>query len=81
MSLKRELRELTKLAGDLEAAIQNEQARVQTLAREHTELSKLLSSLEEERREAEKQALTSDTRLAAGNRTGAHRAAAEYLSS
>ncbi|MGC2698204.1 MAG: chromosome segregation protein SMC [Candidatus Angelobacter sp.] len=59
LSLKRELRELAKVASDLEAAIQNEQARVQTLGREHTELAKLLANLEEERREAEKQALTS----------------------
>jgi chromosome segregation protein len=59
LSLKRELREVGKLAGELEAAIRNEQGRVQTLGRELTELSKLLSTLEEERREAEKQALTS----------------------
>jgi chromosome segregation protein len=59
LSLKRELREIGKIASDLEAAIRNEQARVQTLGRELTELSKLLSTLEEERREAEKQALTS----------------------
>jgi chromosome segregation protein len=59
LSLKRELREVGKIASDLEAAIQNEQSRVQTLGRELTELGKLLSTLEEERREAEKQALTS----------------------
>jgi chromosome segregation protein len=59
LSLKRELREVSKLAVELEAVIQNEQGRVQTLGRELTELGKLLSTLEEERREAEKQALTS----------------------
>ncbi|MGZ7061029.1 MAG: chromosome segregation protein SMC, partial [Candidatus Angelobacter sp.] len=59
LSLKRELREIGKMASDLEAAIRNEQARVQTLSRELTELGRLLSTLEEERREAEKQALTS----------------------
>ncbi|HEY2496067.1 MAG TPA: chromosome segregation protein SMC [Candidatus Angelobacter sp.] len=59
LSLKRELREISKMASELETAIRNEQARVQTLGRELTELSKLLSTLEEERREAEKQALTS----------------------
>jgi chromosome segregation protein len=59
LSLKRELREIGKQAAELEAAIQNEQARVGTLGRELVELSKLLSNLEEERREAEKQALTS----------------------
>jgi chromosome segregation protein len=59
LSLKRELRELTKLATDLEAAIQNEQGKVQTLGREVSELTKLLGHLEEQRRETEKQALTS----------------------
>jgi chromosome segregation protein len=59
LSLKRELREIGKIAADLEVAIRNDQARVQTLGRELTELGKLLSALEEERREAEKQALTS----------------------
>jgi chromosome segregation protein len=59
LSLKRELREVARQAAELEAAIQNEQARVQMLGRELTELGKLLSTLEEERREAEKQALTS----------------------
>jgi chromosome segregation protein len=59
LSLKRELREVGKVASDLEAAIQNEQARVGTLGRELVELGKLLGNLEEERREAEKQALTS----------------------
>jgi chromosome segregation protein len=59
LSLKRELREVGKMASDLELAIQNEQARVGTLGRELVELGKLLSNLEEERREAEKQALTS----------------------
>src|SRR5262249_4312698 len=59
LSLKRELREVMKVAGELEAAIQNEQGKVQVLARELAELSKLLVTLEEERREAEKQALSS----------------------
>jgi chromosome segregation protein len=59
LSLKRELREISKQASELEAAIQNEQNHVQTLGRELIELTKLLSNLEEERRDAEKQALTS----------------------
>jgi chromosome segregation protein len=59
LSLKRELREIGKIAADLEVAIRNDQARVQTLGRDLTELGRLLSTLEEERREAEKQALTS----------------------
>ncbi len=58
LSLKRELRELVKLVSDLEAAIQNDQTRIQTLGRELAELAKLLRNLEEEHREAEKQALT-----------------------
>jgi len=59
LSLKRELRDVVKLCGDLEAAIQNEQQKVQTLGRELKELTALLGNLEDERREAEKQALTS----------------------
>ena len=59
LSLKRELREVVKLAAELEAAIQNDQNKIQTLDRELAELTKLLGNLEEERREAEKQALTS----------------------
>ncbi len=59
LSLKRELRDVVKLAGEIEAAVQNEQSKVQTLGHELTELTKLLGTLEEERREAEKQALTS----------------------
>jgi chromosome segregation protein len=58
LSLKRDLREIVKLAADLEAAIQNEQSKVQILGRELAELTKLLSTLEEERREAEKQSLS-----------------------
>ena len=59
LSLKRELRDVVKLCADLEAAIQNEQQKIQTLARELKELTALLVNLEDERREAEKQALTS----------------------
>jgi len=53
--LKRELRDVVKLAGEIGSAIQNEQNKVQALARELAELTKLLATLEEERREAEKQ--------------------------
>jgi chromosome segregation protein len=59
LSLKRELREVAKLASDLEAAIRDHQSRLQVLARELSELARLLGNLEDERREAEKQALTS----------------------
>jgi chromosome segregation protein len=58
LSLKRELREVARLAAEMEAAIQNDQNKIQTLARELVELTKLLAILEEERREAEKQALS-----------------------
>ena len=63
LSLKRELREVLKLQAELELAMLNEQNRVQLLGRELSELTKLLSHLEEERREAEKQALTSSHAL------------------
>lgn len=63
LSLKRELRELVKLVSDLEAAIQSDQTKTQTLSRELNDLTKLLSSLEHERQEAEKQALTSSHAL------------------
>ena len=59
LSLKRELRDVAKLCSDLEAAIQNEQQKIQTLGRELKELTALLGNLEDERREGEKQALTS----------------------
>jgi chromosome segregation protein len=59
LSLKRELRDVSKICSDLEAAIHSEQSKVQTLGRELAELTKLLGNLEEDRREAEKQALTS----------------------
>ncbi|HET9184308.1 MAG TPA: chromosome segregation protein SMC [Candidatus Angelobacter sp.] len=59
LSLKRELRDVVKACTELEAAIQNEQQKINTLTRELKELTTLLGNLEEERREAEKQALTS----------------------
>ncbi|HEY6351120.1 MAG TPA: chromosome segregation protein SMC [Candidatus Angelobacter sp.] len=59
LSLKRELREVIKVAAQLESAIQNEQMKIQGLGRDLSELNKLLATLEEEHRESEKQALTS----------------------
>jgi chromosome segregation protein len=59
LSLKRELRDVARLCAELEAAIQNEQQKVQELDHALKELNKLLARLEEGRREAEKQALTS----------------------
>ncbi|HET6843430.1 MAG TPA: chromosome segregation protein SMC [Candidatus Angelobacter sp.] len=63
LSLKRELREITRQAEELEAAIQNEQARIQTLGFELAELVRVVERIEEERREAEKMALTSSHAL------------------
>ena len=59
LSLKRELRDVIRIALQLEAAIQSGQTRIQTLEKELGELTKLLSTLEEQHREADKQALTS----------------------
>ena len=63
LSLKRELRDVVKVATELEVAIQNEQTRLQTLSRELIELARLLKNLEEEHRESEKQVLTSSHAL------------------
>jgi chromosome segregation protein len=59
LSLKRELREVVKLVSDLEAAMQNEQTKIQTLGRELADLNRLVDTLEYERREAEKLSLSS----------------------
>ncbi|HEY6968216.1 MAG TPA: chromosome segregation protein SMC, partial [Candidatus Angelobacter sp.] len=63
LSLKRELRDVVKLAAQLEAAIQNEQTKIQALERETSELAKLLAKLEEQHRESDKQALSSSHAL------------------
>ena len=59
LSLKRELREVTRQLSEIESALRNEEMRSLTLGREIKELSSLLDRLESEKREAEKQALTS----------------------
>ena len=59
LSLKRELREVTRLQSEIESALRNEELRLLTLGREMKELSGLLDRLESEKREAEKQAMTS----------------------
>ncbi len=59
LSMKRELRDVLRLMGDVEAALRNEEMRVLTLGREIKELTSMLDRLEEEKREAEKQAMTS----------------------
>ncbi|MBV9180893.1 MAG: AAA family ATPase, partial [Acidobacteria bacterium] len=59
LSMKRELRELTRLSTELEGELRQEEFRVLTLGREIKELRSLEERLESEKREAEKQAMTS----------------------
>ena len=59
LSMKRELREVTRQLEDLERALREEETRVLTLGREIKELSSLLERLEGEKREAEHQVMTS----------------------
>jgi chromosome segregation protein len=60
LSMKRELRDVMRLLGELELALCNDDMKVLTLGREIKELTSLLDRLEGERREAEKQAMTSE---------------------
>jgi chromosome segregation protein len=57
--MKRELRDVMRLLGELESALRHEELRVLTLGREIKDLTSLLDRLEAEKREAEKQAMTS----------------------
>jgi chromosome segregation protein len=59
LSMKRELREISRQLEDLERALRDEEMRVLTLGREIKDLSSLLDRLETEKREAEHQAMTS----------------------
>jgi chromosome segregation protein len=59
LSMKRELRDVLRSLSDIEASLRTEEHRVLTLSREIGELSSLLERLEAEKREAEKQAMTS----------------------
>ncbi len=59
LSMKRELRDVLRQLGDLEQALKHEEMRVLTLGREMKDLTSLLDRLEGEKREAEKQAMTS----------------------
>ncbi len=59
LSMKRELREVMRTVNELEEALRNENLRVLTLAREIKQQASLLERLENEMREAEKQAMTS----------------------
>ena len=59
LSMKRELREVLHLLGELERAMASKETAVAALAREIGDLTSLLERLEEEKREAERQAMTS----------------------
>ena len=59
LSMKRELRDVLRQLGELEAGLRHEEMRVLTLGREIKDLTSLLDRLEGEKREAEKQAMTS----------------------
>jgi chromosome segregation protein len=59
LSMKRELRDVMRMLGELESALRDEETRVLRLGREIKDLTSLLDRLEEEKREAEKHAMTS----------------------
>ncbi len=59
LSMKRELRDLLRQMEELERALNQGEAKVVLLGREIGELTTLLSRLEDERREADKQSMTS----------------------
>ena len=59
LSMKRELREVSHLMGELERAMAEQETRVSVLGREIAELTGLLDRLEDDKRESERQAMTS----------------------
>jgi len=59
LSMKRELRDVMRLVGELEQALRHEEMRALTLGHEIVDLTSLLERLEAEKRESEKQAMTS----------------------
>jgi chromosome segregation protein len=59
LALKRELRVIQKRCNELEQALQHEQAKVLTLGKEIQELTHLLDTLQEEKRDAERVVMTS----------------------
>jgi len=59
LSMKRELRDVLRMLGEIEHALREEEMRVLTLGGEIKELTSLLDRLEGEKRVAEKQAMTS----------------------
>ncbi|MCI0356375.1 MAG: chromosome segregation protein SMC, partial [Acidobacteria bacterium] len=63
LSMKRELREVERRLDDLQKQVQNHEQRVATLVREIRELHALLDRLDNEARDAERQAMTSGSTL------------------
>lgn len=63
LALKRELRDVVKQLNELERSLRDQEARVALLGKEIAELTSLLDNLENERREADKQAMTSGHNL------------------
>jgi len=59
LAMKRELRDVLRQAADVEGAMAAEQARVAVLTREISEITAMAQRLEEDKREAERQAMTS----------------------
>jgi chromosome segregation protein len=59
LSMKRDLREVQRHMEELERSLRDQEARVGRLGKEISELTSLLDNLEAEKREAEKQAITS----------------------
>jgi chromosome segregation protein len=59
LAMKRELREVLRQAADVEGSMAEEQTRVAALTREIGELTGLLQRLEDDKRAAERQAMTS----------------------
>ncbi len=59
LALKRELREVARRCREIEQSLQSEEGRALLLGREIAELSSLLESLHEEKRDAERLAMTS----------------------
>jgi chromosome segregation protein len=59
LAMKRELRDIVRLVNDLEAALREQERRTGLLAKEIGELTSLLDRLEAEKRDADKQQMTS----------------------
>ena len=63
LSMKRELREVLLQRGEMERAIGEKETYILALSREIAELTRLLQRLEDEKRESERQAMTSEHTL------------------